>query len=423
MLFFSLVTILSFGAVLYKRPDLGLALLVLLLPTYLVRFSFHGFPTTLLEFLILLYCARTLWLQRKQLRSHLRSLPHPTILLIIPISALAVIVSPNIFAALGLWKAYILEPLLVYIVSIPLLKLPGARQMITRSFAFLLIYTSLFAYIQRLFPEWIPIPWDIEGRVTSVFPYPNAFGLLAGPLIVFGCMLLLTKKEERIKTKDIILWLTAILLGCGAIVLAKSEAAIAAIVMLLAGVGLSQKTTRIPTGGILILISCIVLLVPSLRQPLRQKIFFKDPSEQVRLIQWKETTALLQDHPFFGAGLAGYPTKLIPYHTHTYIEIFQDPHNIILNIYVELGILGVVWFVCISILYGKEFLERKPYRHEPVLFATYIALFHMILHGLVDVPFFKNDLALLTAILLALIASYTYVDPRAALSQNSHAQN
>jgi O-antigen ligase len=138
--------------------------------------------------------------------------------------------------------------------------------------------------------------------------------------------------------------------------------------------------------------------------PVREKLLLRDLSGQVRLSQWKETIEILRDHPLSGAGIGYYPNLLRAYHQDWQYEIFQYPHTLVLNTWVELGILGVgsgVW----GILYlGKRLWER---RNDALTLAAGSAILTMCIHGLVDVPFFKNDLAMMTVFFIVLILNDT----------------
>jgi O-antigen ligase len=135
---------------------------------------------------------------------------------------------------------------------------------------------------------------------------------------------------------------------------------------------------------------------------IREKVLLQDYSGGVRLSQWSETVELLKDRPLQGAGLSGYPTVFAPYHDPTLYEIFQYPHNVILNFWVEMGIFGVLAFVLIAIATTKLAWTR---RDDVLVLAAFAALLTMTIHGLVDVPFFKNDLAVLSVFFLAMTSS------------------
>ena len=69
------------------------------------------------------------------------------------------------------------------------------------------------------------------------------------------------------------------------------------------------------------------------------------------------------------------------------MEVFQYPHNILLNIWSETGLLGLIAFSCILITWVRRGSgPRTTDLILPILTA-------LLVHGLVDVPYFKNDLA------------------------------
>ncbi|MBI4434644.1 O-antigen ligase family protein, partial [Candidatus Uhrbacteria bacterium] len=130
--------------------------------------------------------------------------------------------------------------------------------------------------------------------------------------------------------------------------------------------------------------------------PIVQKLTFQKWSGSVRLAQYRETWRLLRDHPIRGAGPAGYQTAIAPYHEKKDVEIFLYPHNLLLAIWVELGLAGLLLFL--AILY-QLFRQAFVIRHSSFVIP---ALLVILMHGLVDVPYFKNDLAMLFWVIAAL---------------------
>jgi len=136
-----------------------------------------------------------------------------------------------------------------------------------------------------------------------------------------------------------------------------------------------------------------------------------------------------------GAGLAGYRRAVAPFHqpgiffnsdnnpdfhrltvfnadyraAHWQpVEVYLYPHNIILNFWSELGLAGALLFVW---LIGKYFVGGfKIWRYfsdrEPecyLILGLIGSMTVVVIHGLVDVPYFKNDLAVLFWLLLAMM--------------------
>jgi O-antigen ligase len=86
-------------------------------------------------------------------------------------------------------------------------------------------------------------------------------------------------------------------------------------------------------------------------------------------------------------------------------EIYMYPHNIFLNFWSELGLLGALLFSWII----AKFLWQSStlYLKEKNFLALGLcgAMLVILIHGLVDVPYFKNDLSVLFWILIALLGS------------------
>jgi O-antigen ligase len=155
----------------------------------------------------------------------------------------------------------------------------------------------------------------------------------------------------------------------------------------------------------------------------------------------------------FGVGLSNYQQAITPYHQEgIFVKDYQDPdwlrktlynqefrksawqpleiylypHNIVLNFWVELGLLGLIIFTFLFIkIYIKAItlLKNNKKEFKPILIAIISSISAIIIHGLVDVPYFKNDLSTLFWIIISLLAlisihSETY-DQRTNYKNNS----
>jgi len=178
---------------------------------------------------------------------------------------------------------------------------------------------------------------------------------------------------------------------------------------------LMTKKLRLPTVALAILLIIVVLSVPQFKNYVWQQISFQNDSGKVRLIMWRETWQMLKDRPLFGAGLAGYQETFAPYHKAKYIEIYLYPHNLFLNFWSELGLFGLIIFLMIAFQFfklgfkdlirnwnlpaGRQDLEIENYKEwkidKTLLLASMATMITILIHGLVDVPYFKNDLSIL----------------------------
>jgi O-antigen ligase len=84
-------------------------------------------------------------------------------------------------------------------------------------------------------------------------------------------------------------------------------------------------------------------------------------------------------------------------------EFLLYPHTILFNIWVELGLAGVFVFLLLFVRFFTAVLAGLRSTGQRELQVGLLAAMVTLLgHGLVDVPYFKNDLAVLFWLLLAL---------------------
>jgi putative inorganic carbon (HCO3(-)) transporter len=405
MMFLYIILIGIFAAATWKKIETGIFFICALLPSYLIRFNIGGIPTTFLEIMVLIVIA--VWVIRRfpfrDVRTdQIRPFLFPIALLLLA-ATIGIYISPDKFAAFGVWKAFFIEPILLFVVIQDTIKKSSSLQEnIFKAFGLSALLVSVFGLIQYIFVIGIPAPWDLERRITSIFEYPNALALFLGPIIVISWFEIMKATKS---TK--VFWVLVSTLAMVNVFLAQSEAGIAALMITAACALLLSKSTRRKTIITILLLTTLLFTIPTSREYLIEKLTFADFSEQVRLSQWRETAELLKDHPVFGAGLSGYPIVMKQYHQELAYEIFQYPHNIFLNIWVELGLLGLIAFgyfvfgIWKLVWNTKNKFSHPSFSHSFTLLLFPLIFLEIFIHGLVDVPYFKNDLALMVWILIA----------------------
>jgi len=406
---------------------IAVAMFVALLPVYLIRFSLPwlNLPSTLLE--ILFGSLFLGWLIRRgegakgRRGEGLKPWADGLCLLMVG-GVFGVVVSQEPLAALGLWRAYFLEPYLFFMIFVDVVRDARARRMVLAALGATVFVVGVIAFIQKLTGWWIPnpvwVPADVR-RVTAFYGFPNGIGLMAAPITILlaGWTMHLMRKIE--KPFDAI-WpsLTglAAIAGVFAILFAVSEGAMIGLAVGLVVLGLAMKPLRKITE-VAVIIGCVAIMAYApLRNYATQMITMSDDSWAVRKIVWMESLDMLYDRPVWGAGLSGYPAALEPYHQAKHIEIFQYPHNFFLNFWSETGLIGVGGFLLLVWSFfkatGRVALARKD---EWLPAALIAAMLTLLIHGLVDVPYFKNDLAMLFFVLIGLAESirrqHSAVDP------------
>jgi len=415
MEFFALGIAGLFSGITIYRFHWGLALFFALLPTYLIRFSIGPLPTTLLEVLLgiltlmWLYTFRTKIIDRIRFIFRKQPLHVWAVLLFVLAATLSVFTSIDTRAALGEWKAFYIEPIIVCIILAT--SITTKKQLHTILYALLAtgFVTSLYAIYQHFTGFGVPEAfWQNRNtfRVTAWYGFPNGVGLFLAPLVPIALYLV----KEYWKKLISIIPLLFIPFSVLAIFYAKSTGGLVGV---LGGIGvllLFYKKTRYWILGLGIIGLIGFILIPS-TNPIKQELTLQDRSGQIRVHMWKETTEFLTDNPILGAGLASYTEKIEPYHTTVHgegIEIFHHPHNIFLTMWVNLGLLGLIAFLWIVISIVTTHLSLYKHKRIPTRdLYILVMLCTILVMGLVDSPYIKNDWAIVFWMIPGLlIASY-----------------
>ncbi len=235
LLFFSAII---FSLIVYYKSLWGLYLIAGLLPTYLIRFQVFGIPMTWLELMILLTFVLALLKKEIDYKKIKEDYFFWPIILILIVATISIFTSPVIISALGIWKAYFIEPVIFYWLMICLVK---ERRQIEGFFWALggsVIYLSLVGFYQKFTawnvpPEYLKLDGSVD-RIVSVFSYPNAVGLFVGPIVVLFLGFLFYKNQDSVLLYLSTIrrfWLKLLVVACGlsAIILAQSEGAFLAV--------------------------------------------------------------------------------------------------------------------------------------------------------------------------------------------------
>jgi O-antigen ligase len=390
------------------------ATIVALLPSYLLRFSIGPVPMTLLEVMVLiLFVVWVVKLKTKneKIKNTLKNLKSNNwwrlIIAWLIFATISLFISPDLRAAAGVWKAYIIEPILFLIVFLNIVKTRKDLDLIFYALGISALYISIFAIYQKFTGFAIPNPiWQAAEtrRVTSFYGYPNAIGLYLAPIIVFYVGWLISKLQTTsskfqkillLNLKPLLFQLSVIVLSSSAVIFARSEGAYVGILAGLFFLGIMTKKLRWPTVAAAIIFVLIITLVPQFRSYTVEQVTFQNDSGKVRLIMWKETWQMLRGRFFSGAGLAGYQETFAPFHKAKYIEIYLYPHNLFLNFLSEVGLGGLIVFLLIIIKFFKDTIKKFLTTRQPLFIVLSAVMIAIIIHGLVDVPYFKNDLSIL----------------------------
>ncbi|MBU0707987.1 O-antigen ligase family protein [Patescibacteria group bacterium] len=389
------------------RLKYSVYLIAFLLPTYLVRFSIASLPLTLLEGMIIIIFV--VWLARLLFEHKLGEVMFPWkwfILAFLLVATIAVFVSSDRQAAWGLWKAYYVEPILLFLVIVNTLKTSTDRRWLVYSLGLSAIGVSLYAIGQYFDIFNSPGPWINESpkRVSSVFEYPNAVGLYLAPILGIFLGLLAFKNHLFNKVFSSLV----IILGVSALIFSFTRGAFLGLLVALIFLGIFSQRKKL-VWLFLIIVIVAGLLLPLSRDQITSVVTLEDVSADVRTVLWEGSWNLIKANPVLGSGLAGFPAMYDQYRLIKHTELLLYPHNFFLNFWVELGIAGMILMVILLIIFYRTGFWVNCKDYSPVLSISLLSgMTALFIYGLVEVPYFKNDLAVQFWILFALMALLRY---------------
>jgi putative inorganic carbon (HCO3(-)) transporter len=363
-----------------------------------VRWHYGFYPTTLLEHAI---AATLIVFAVESWRGGVRRVTWRTpftipVLLFIVAGALSVFAAPSLLAAVGLYRAYILEPIAFAFVLVHVIT--SARR------AFVALAGLGVAGIVVGAPNAVVVLEALRAHTYDVTQTPpvviyttaNALALFLGPSIAVAAGILLHASDRYARAGSAVFLVVA----GPAMLLTFSRGGYLAMAAVAVGAALSHRRKWWLLAGAVIAGALLAAIPPVFH---RLEVEFQNVAGSTffgragRIELWKATLQMLREHPIFGAGLSGFADRVAPFWNANHPERFIDPHNIVLNFWVETGVLGVIamaWILVVAFRTAWRGSRSSDLNWRAIEIGILLAMVAIVVHGLVDVPYFKNDLSL-----------------------------
>ena len=245
-------------------------------------------------------------------------------------------------------------------------------------------------------------------RIAGLYPHPNALALYLERPLAFAAVLALAYRR-RVSVGLLVL---AAVIGVALLLTFSRGAALATAVAVIAAVALAGRARL---AGLLTAGAALVGVAAAITARDRVLNLFSGGSGSLRLDLWQSALAMLRDHPLSGIGLDQFLYSYAPRYIHAraWPERFTShPHDIILDLWLSLGILGIIAgavYLAVFIVCARRALRLR----RPLGLASAALLAAGALHGLVDNGYFLPDLALMFWFATALLEAETATDVQA----------
>ncbi len=312
-------------------------------------------------------------------------------------ASLALLSSGHFFTGIGLLKSFIILPLLFMILVALSVHSKNERQLILLYWWGGLVAAasaSLFLFAEGVL--------TYDGRLASFYASPNYLAMLLSPGVLISWWLL-GNRWSRGRRMILVLGTTTLVV---ALALTRSYAVIPTTFFLSLWLLFSRsqrlsnnwrKYTFIPIG--ILFLSWWGLIEGSTEKFHALFDFAGRSSTASRLMIWVAAVKISQDTFPLGIGLGQFQSAYLAYQSYfpPYLEwAVPEPHNLMLSIFLStglMGLLGFVWGVVIIVKKLVPFLHSTDEEEQKTakLLLSFFGWFLLI--GLVDTPFFRNDLA------------------------------
>lgn len=292
-----------------------------------------------------------------------------------------------------------------YIARFIFQSVPSAKSKFIACCYLLLGLSGLIAIIQYFFGFGLPQLFagnDIEPkRAVSLFIHPNFFALWAAPILSFLIPELFSynkQNPQRKKLQNLFFWLW--LAGLIGLLLSLSRSGLLGI--LVAGIIYfilsGNKKTKLVLAGTSIFLLILFYSSTSLNSRITSP-FKGEKSALSRIVLWESGIKAIKQSPLWGLGLGGYAKAYRNLISDQTLPNHNFPHNIFLNLWVETGIIGLISFTgIIGLIIYLGLKDRK----NTLKLSVVLFLITLLTQGLIDNPYFKNDLALVFWTILAI---------------------
>ncbi len=416
-----------------RSPRLAILLPLVFHAAYLLRSSVGSYPTTGLEILLVAVVAGA-WVSLASspvpaARTALvpwRVLGKlPTVLLAVFLSAatLSVFVSPHARTSLGVWKAMVVEPLIYAITLVTVFtskrrdNWPIARADALHPVIVALVLGGLVSVgISLAIPQF-----GVDfGRFRGIYDVPNSLALVVAPLVTLTTVASLALPASRGR----LLFSGSAVVFAVALLVTQSLAGVLAVALSLGYSALRFRASRRRLVILLFTFAASAALWQAASGKLPHVVSPVSSSLRARVEIWSVSWALIKDHPILGVGLGtfepAYQAKLRELlaeqsNTRSLVPqpplnlplewVVRDPHNIILSFWLNTGLLGLLSLSALLALALRRSWVQDPRTSasDPVSLLDSLlspVVLTLLFFGLLDVPYWKNDLAVLWWVLL-----------------------
>ncbi|HFC77007.1 MAG TPA: O-antigen ligase family protein [Candidatus Moranbacteria bacterium] len=402
-------------------------LIIFSTPLYLVHFSIFKIPTNLLEILIMLtfFIVLINFFKEKNnfstfniisLRQFkkISILPKETLffigslLLILFGLIISTLISDNNPQSWGIIKSWFIIPILFGFLIKNNIKTISEKLFLLKIIFYSSGIVSIISIVYYFFNNIL----TYDNRLRGFYLSPNYLAMFLSPGLIIGLLQLFYPRLKRLREfslKDVFDFILIIIIFISLYLTYSQGAWISVLFSLFLIINIKYLLLNFRKFIYFIfLFFIIIFLIYYVSSNLKNSTFLPSAvytthsSTNSRLIIWQSTLKILKDNWLWGVGPGNFQNNYLAYQK--YFPPYQEwavpqPHNLYLAFWIQSGIFGFVGFLILIIFYFEkiflEFNNLKNTKQKKLLLTLLAIMFIILIHGFIDTPIWKNDLALI----------------------------
>lgn len=385
-----------FAVVSWLNRQAGLWILLASLPLYLVRFEILSMPTTLLEVFIyitaLVFIAKNLRGLWSRILKTFLPIGWPAALILVGL-IIGTAVSPDLRLSLGIFKGWFVDSAIFYFLVVNIVDWRKVEHYILALLLTTLPMSGLAVW-QAATGNFI----TVDGRASAWFVSANYLSMYLVPILILGAVVWLSR-NKLYKGVAMLGWL----LGLAALYVSFSYGGwVGLLGALLVGAAVYYRAHwKVWIWGALIPVLAFVSQLGNERF-MRMLDLSERSSASVRIQVWQTGLLMIKENWLTGIGLGQFRDQYLAFANRAFSPPWElailHAHNLLLQFMVNLGIVGTAGFIWLIVQFFRWFRGHLG----PMATTLIAAMSAILIHGLIDTTYWKNDLSALFWIILAL---------------------
>lgn len=323
--------------------------------------------------------------------------------------------------ALGIVKGWLLIPLLYYMMLYKLVDKRSQLKTALNCFVISALPLVAWAFYQYFSGDFL----TMDGRASGPFINANYLAMYLSPAVAALWIQLIRTILNSFKFRTFFITACGAFIYSIALLLTQSYGAILAVIgaltiYLILNWSLFKKYQRekelvmlkrivylLIVLGVVVICAGLLLFVNTEKWRVLLELAERS-SSSVRLQVYQISAALIAQNPLLGIGLGQYEAVYnlqapIILGKAPYEWVMIHPHNIFLAFWLNLGLGGLLMFLIIIVSAFAKYVRAIDFKDKYFKLIGVTMLILILLHGQIDTHFFKNDLALMFWLIIALI--------------------